>query len=265
MAGFAMTACTEDEYVPGADVAPTCQQVYFSNENEAAVLLPASGASQQAMVLQVVREKTEGEITVPVKVISASEGLVIPESVTFASGERETELAVNLPENAQEGNTYSFQIELEGENTDPYSALPGSIRFFGSIKVADIIQATGYLGSGKGGTFTVTIERTGENAYRIDDFFGSGYALDFTVDPSTGNLTLDCGYGYLYDPYWYFYDYDAGVWLTFKQIVTYIQAIYNGSGYTYWDEAGQTACIYLYGVSYEDGGSADWDYFILEW
>lgn len=263
--GLTLSACSEDNYAPGADITATCQQVYFSNENQSEAILPASDTSQRTITLQVLREKTDLGITVPVKVISASEGLVIQPTITFEANASVAELTIDVPENAQNSDSYTYQIELEGENTDPYSELPGSLRFFGSIMIADIIQATACLGSGQGGTFNVIVEKTGENSYRISDFFGSGHALDFTVDLATGNITINCDYGYQSGVNWWFYDKNAGAYLPFGYIMTRIQGIYNGAGYTFWKEEERTAQFYLQGVTYEDGGSADWEPFILEW
>ena len=86
---------------------------------------------------------------------------------------------ITISDQAQAGDTYTYQIELEGENIDPYAKLPGNVRFFGSITIIDLIQATASLDSGQGGNFTLNIEKLPDNNYRIADFFKSGHALNF--------------------------------------------------------------------------------------
>ena len=261
-----LTSCSDDNpYMPGEPVPASCQQVYFPLENETQAVLPASDSSQRSISLTVSRQKFESETTIPIKVISEMEEITIPETVTFAAGSNTTELMITISDQAQAGDTYTYQIELEGENIDPYAKLPGNVRFFGSITIIDLIQATASLDSGQGGNFTLNIEKLPDNNYRIADFFKSGHALNFAVNPETGDMTITCDFGYQSGVYWYFYDKNAGAYLPFKNIFTHIQGIYNSAGYTYWKDNEKKAQFYLSGAKYEDGTGNDWETLVLTW
>lgn len=265
-AGGLTTACSDnDDYAPGEPAAEGCQQVYFSKDNQSETTLAASSKEPRSVTLTVLRKESSSAVTVPVNTLSKSEGMEIPESVSFAAGQAAAELEISIPADAQTGDSYSYHIELAGEHVNPYAEQEGSIQFFGTIKVAVLIEATCYLANIPDNTFKLVLEKTGENEYKIDNFLESGYYLSLSVDQETGNLTASSNYGYQYGDYWYLYDTNTASYLPFYTVVSYIVALYNAAGYSYWDEANKKACIYLYNVYYENDDMQEWDQIMMSW
>lgn len=115
---WALGACSDDlERDPSPVVSPDCIGAYFSESNTYSYELDPTITS---ITLTVGRDKTAGAATVPVKVINNSENIfVIPESVSFASGEAETTMEVTFP-NAEMGVEYSFELTFDSEYVNPY-------------------------------------------------------------------------------------------------------------------------------------------------
>jgi hypothetical protein len=79
---WALGACSDDlERDPSPTVSPDCVGAYFSESNTYNYELDPAITS---LTLTVGRDKTDGAVTVPVKVINNSNNVfVIPESVSF--------------------------------------------------------------------------------------------------------------------------------------------------------------------------------------
>ena len=115
---WALGACSDDlERDPSPAVSPDCVGVYFSESNTYNYELDPAITS---LTLTVGRDKTDGAVTVPVKVINNSNNVfVIPESVSFAAGEAETTMVVTFP-NAEMGVEYSFELTFDSDYVNPY-------------------------------------------------------------------------------------------------------------------------------------------------
>lgn len=124
-------ACaSEDTFQPGPEVKAGCQDVRFATDNATTVMLSASEDVRTA-TFRLVRSEASSSLTVPLHVVSSTEGLTIPSTVEFAAGEQETSITLTTPAEVSEGTTYNFDVELQGDEINPYTE--GATRFSGSI------------------------------------------------------------------------------------------------------------------------------------
>ena len=134
-----ISACSSEEtYQPGPTVAEGCQEVHFDESNEAIVMLDATGEGRTA-VYTLTRSQGEGRLTVPVIVHEAAEGVSVPQSVTFAEGETTTTFEVTTPAEVTEGSSFTFDVELTGDNVNPYTK--GITRMSGIVAFPRVRQA----------------------------------------------------------------------------------------------------------------------------
>lgn len=176
------TSCSSDyDYSVGKEVAADCPTVYFSNSNESEIFVTSDG--EKSFALNVKRENTSGAITVPVIVDSKTGSFNIPENVSFADGEAETQLTITYDE--FEGGM-NFSIHLADDYINPYLEVAGSTYFKGTLaqlnKVADVVYSTGSRFEKV--TNSAIYAYTGENKFQWTNFLGSGIDLTFTVDTS---------------------------------------------------------------------------------
>lgn len=132
VAALAMSSCGDDEIekpIITPDVPTDIQGAHFDAENETTSLLFA-GMEERSVTYTLTRNSKEGDLTVAIKVISASEGLQVPDRVVFRDGAATAEFVVTAPQNPEEGKTYSFEVEVEG--ADEFAA-SGATRFSASI------------------------------------------------------------------------------------------------------------------------------------
>lgn len=124
-------ACaSEDVFEAGPAVPASCQEVHFDTAGEGTVMLIAAEPERTAH-FTVMRNGTSGALTVPVKVISHADGITLPTTVEFADGENTTQFSVTTPQEVEDGTTFDFEVELEGDNVNPYTE--GATRFSGAV------------------------------------------------------------------------------------------------------------------------------------
>lgn len=131
LASLLCAACSSEEvFEPGPAVPQTCQGVHFAlSEGSTAMLIAAE--PERTALFTVKRNLTSGAISVPVRVISKADGLVIPGAVDFADGEATTLFAISTPQDVEAGTSFEFEVELEGDNVNPYTE--GATRFSGTV------------------------------------------------------------------------------------------------------------------------------------
>ena len=206
-----VTACSsdDDKWEPGPPVKEGCQQVHFASSNPTLALASGSGLD-----LIVKRETSAGALTVPVKVLSASEGVVVPDKVTFADGENTTILTIRVPETATTGDRFLYELQLEGDEVDPYSVLDGTSYFKGLISFALQRRAqlcvSGFT-TGKLGWWGEDVYEIETGNYIIENFCRSGLGLRLVVDSE--NNVIVSAYGFV--PYLYTADYGEFLYLTY--------------------------------------------------
>lgn len=122
----ALCACDDDnDYAPGAAVSG--DEVFFPINESATVDIPTDATS---VAVTVNRLNADDAVSVPVAaVITDSEGadatdvFTVPSQVTFAAGEKETELTIGVDfAKVTPDEEYEVTLTLEGDNTTPYGA-----------------------------------------------------------------------------------------------------------------------------------------------
>lgn len=187
-------ACSDDEREPSPVVDPNCAQVYFDNANiEGKVELEPNDPTQ--LTIRVERVKTDGEITVPIRVLTNTDNVFtgIPESVTFAAGSSSTSFTVRFDE-TELVKEYTIDLRLTGPHADPYAILNGTIGYSATIqriKWVNVVRGAMTYTFLWGGTKPHTIERgEGTDMYRIKDWGAANNGAGVNI---TFNSTNDKG------------------------------------------------------------------------
>lgn len=264
LAVFSLPACSDDDnYTPGAEVSTNCEQVYFSKENASSLMLPLEGS--RTITLTVERKKTTSSLSMPVNIITKDEMLTIPSTVEFTAGSTTTELEISLSAEAVPGTEYSFELELTGENIDPYTQLDGSAKFFGSVMIEkwNTLQATFSFEDIYAPFEGEMLNLEGSNKYQIKDFLNSGKTVEFTIDKSTGAITFIGGYND--GTYWQFKEDDNFVFCYPAGSDIHITStyIYLGASYSYLNPSQKTGRMYHWN-NYSDG-SSNWNALNISW
>jgi hypothetical protein len=110
---LAITSCDDDiNREPSPEVLEGCQGAFFPSTNASSVELEPSEPTE--ITLTISRTATDAA-TIPIKVdINDGNIFIIPESVSFASGETSKDIKVTFP-NANEGTTYNLKLKVEGD------------------------------------------------------------------------------------------------------------------------------------------------------
>lgn len=131
IASCGLWSCADDTvFQPGPDVAADCQNVHFDAANATLKMLSPTDA-ERSVQLAVVRDEAGGALSVPVEVVSASEGVSVATEVSFDAGQQTAYLTVTAPNDVTEGTSYNYELRLAGQQVNPY--LAGATIFSGSI------------------------------------------------------------------------------------------------------------------------------------
>ena len=179
-AALAFVACSDDPADPEKPIIDPVveldiQGAHFDESNETTSILLGD---ERSVSYTLTRNTDKGALTVPVKVLSASEGLNVPDVVVFKEGSATANYTVTAPQNVEEGSTYNFEVELEG--ADQF-AENGATRFSATIAFPKKHQArmwfTGYVR--EYGYFLTDVYELGNGSFLFSDFMNSG--TDFWV------------------------------------------------------------------------------------
>lgn len=177
--------------------------VFFSSQNGDYCYYVGSGEDATAELI-VVRENATKADEYAIKVISADEGVTIPQSASFAEGETRTSISVTGPTDAQSGTIYSFEIMFTGDNVNPSAnSTAGTTRCEGSFYFyQEMTAAACFLPwSGTGdvynymGDIKQTIWKLDEYNYIFKNFLGSKYDMKVILN-SANNYIQTISYGY---------------------------------------------------------------------
>ena len=127
---FAFTSCSDDIEREASPLVPAeCPQAAFSSENEYEYELEPEAATE--ITLMLTRAETNGAATVGIEVLKNDENVFdVPETVTFADGEKEAPLTIKFP-NAAVGTSYGYSLKVKDGDHNPYSV--GDAYILGSI------------------------------------------------------------------------------------------------------------------------------------
>jgi len=305
MMSLTLVSCgDDDDYAPGAAVSEDCPSVYFSNESESSVFLDpdvvtANPDSVWEAAVTVKRPDGTGELTVPIIVDIKSDGVDVPESVTFKDGETSADVIIRY---VHPDNGLDATFHIDESYADPYTVTDGTTYFKLSIvileKLCDVTYSTASTLTAKNlshfaGVTSEIWSCKGRNKFMWKNFMGSGINIFFSVKPAEGVtfnpqninalngeiLLLDHKYDY-YGYGYYFIMTDDNDWPTWTPAgqtdeINYFymyDASYTYSGYSFIDFAPRTDGYYsgyFYG-GFQIGGAwtldgTGWIYFFFDY
>ena len=245
-----LSACSDkDKWEPG-EPAPANMGVFFTDLNKYDVTIEAD--DPRVFTVGMGRIDATESASVPIKVVSCPEGVVIPSTVEFEAGKETTsfEIDVNDMPLKTSGNII-LQI-------DPaYAALYGAGSSQMTMKVtttggwevvADDVVISCYLNSYPDLSATMYVLE-GTDRFKIPDFMGSGTDLVFTVS----NTSLSSPVIFPYTNCKYYYD----LWSSYEDDEDYPWYFYNTEKAAYpaiWTPDGWSKSIeYLTFYVYDDG------------
>lgn len=112
-------ACDDDvTRDPSPEANPNSTNVYFAKDNASTITLDLDANS---FGIVIAREKSDAAQTVALKQIDRGEGLfVVPENVEFAAGENSKTIVVSVGK-MEAFQSYSLAIEIDENQTKPYT------------------------------------------------------------------------------------------------------------------------------------------------
>ncbi len=115
---FALVSCVQDEdtYKPGNPTNTNGNNIYFSAENAASLVL---GLADNSFTVTIERENASNAVSVPLKWYSPSEIFDVPSNVDFAVGETSKEITIVFS-GAEPFVNYTLNITIPEEYTYPY-------------------------------------------------------------------------------------------------------------------------------------------------
>lgn len=187
-----VTSCSDDDnWTPGEQVADGVTGAYF----DPSLAQAYSTADDPEFSITVSRLDTTQAATVKVSLVSAdTTAISVPETVTFEKGKATAQLVCRaeglLESTKKEPHYYSFTIELDSAQANPYAA--GTTDFTatvvnGSLWLPVVENALFYFGTTTAfPSYYSDIEQfANENRFRIKDFMGSGVDFEFNIQSAS--------------------------------------------------------------------------------
>ena len=173
------------EYTPAQEAG----QYNFGFVGEKNLVLAMTDTEVQVTLNRV--DDTE-EQTIPLKVISAPDFVTVPETVTFAQGQKQAVVTLTLGEEMTPCTTYQIQLAIDEKYTQPYDAEKAqpAVYDFTIYKEDYELVANGTFESSVAwkGSWGVSVEYSEYlNLYRIPDLIadGTNYYFHFNQDGET--------------------------------------------------------------------------------
>ena len=176
------TACNKNDYEYEPGKATTNDKELFFDDEEDLVL----AADQNTVAITLNRANTEGELTVPLIVKSAPDFVKIPATATFAAGEAQTTVTIEVGEGMNPCTEYLIKISIPEEYTQAYKEDAGSPVYSFTILKEDWAKIAD-------GEFTSTVAWQASwpkdleyseylNLYRLPDLIVQGTPVYFHFD-----------------------------------------------------------------------------------
>lgn len=206
-AALGFTACDDtQEYTPGAPAGEL--NIGFTSEKNM-ILTP----SETEIHIQLTRDNTEGELTVPLQGLIVPECMAVPAEATFADGSSTADIAVTFGDDMKCFTEYALSIRIPEKYTQPY-ATDGKSPIL-NIRVTKedfrtVANGTFYEQAIFKTSWRQTLEYSPMlGIYRIPDCFVRGThwyfhfngSDEFWFTDSEGNMTTVFASGYVYSTY----------------------------------------------------------------
>lgn len=218
LAAFSFVACSssDDDYEPAAALSASNQQVHFAGDNNETVILDPSDKSTYKIAVKVLRNTTQGVLTVPVvKNSNTTDGVSVDENAVFTDGDSVTTITVSIPDTATVPQAFTYSLSLNSDEVDPYTYLDGGITLDARASIPTPVKIQFWIPNYFEQKWEETADDLGGGVYRIKDFMHSGYGLVLTIKDGKLSVGLPegsplyteddwSGYGYGYPAiYWY--------------------------------------------------------------
>ena len=174
------TACDDkNEYVPGAP-AGEYNIGFIGQENQ------TLGFTQSEMIVELSRDNSEGELTVPIEALVVPECMSLPRQATFADGSTTASIIVAIDESMEAFTDYQLSFRVPEKYTNAYAEDGKSPIFSINVKKEDykVVANGAYQASVlfKGTRNQVLEYSAMQDLYRIPDWMGYGTAWYFSFD-----------------------------------------------------------------------------------
>ena len=202
---FCFTACDEKntDYEPGTPTEASDTKVYFSSDNSADFI--EEPGIRDSIVLTLVRTNTQGDLSLPVTVNYAADGLNFPSTVEFKNGEDKADYVIKFNDSdLKVSQAYKFSLSLPEKYADHYTEGPGTASFSSYVMDAaweQYTENTQFTWKVDGKTYTFDnsdFYRLGTTTrYKLPNFLGSGVDLVFSCkDTDTALQGMDNTYDF---------------------------------------------------------------------
>lgn len=182
---LALTSCSDnDNYSPGDEPGVSDKGVYFSSDNESEFV--KSDEDEKFITITVERENTQGELAVPIEVVSKTDNIdEITSEAVFADGESQAELTITYTDLE---TTQSCELKIPDEYANPYKEKDGSYRHTVSIYKPRVISSNVTYRSYDestpdyfSGATSELVQYGTSNVFILTNILGSGIDLKFTI------------------------------------------------------------------------------------
>lgn len=242
----------DDDYEVGPQAGS--QNVGFYQQTNQVLALTATDFE-----IQLKREGTNGDLTVPLELVEASPVITAPTSATFANGDSIATVKVGISADAEAFVNYKLTMRVPSEYTNPYKEQD----FYTMLNVT--VMKEDYKPWGvitydhhffDDWTFDVPVEHSEYlDLYRMD-IFDDGYTFYMKIDDEDGSITICDSNGNKYTGAT-----QAGFTYSDYGMVS---ATWVSSAFTGWDDEDQAYYIpWKWTVSAGSFGS-DYDWFVIK-
>ena len=176
-------ACEDDiERESSPEPNPNSSNVYFSTDNSSEVIMPLEESS---FTITINRENSSSDQTVSLSTENAFDNIFnVPESVSFASGESEKSITVEISDDIVLMESYHLSIIIDQDQAKPYAEQDVYPRIELNISKEDFAPyADGVFKSEfQEDTWDATLEYSpATSQYRFKNCWADGYNYSFTV------------------------------------------------------------------------------------
>ena len=219
LAAFSFVACSssDDDYEPAAVLSASNQQVHFAGDNNETVILDPSDKSTYKIAVKVLRNTTQGALTVPVVENSnTTDGVSVDENAVFTDGDSVTTITVSIPDTATVPQAFTYSLSLNSDEVDPYTYLDGGITLDARASIPTPVKIQFWIPNYFEQKWEETADDLGGGVYRIKDFMHSGYGLVLTIKDGKLSVSLPAGSPLYTEDDWggWGYGYPAIYWYT---------------------------------------------------
>ena len=200
---FAAVSCQTTDG-PEQDV--VVADIFFSTADNGDYCWYVGEGQTGEATLSIFRANSTAADEYEIKVLSKSEGLEIPSSVSFAAGQTTASITIKTPSTASLGDILSFELQFVGDNVNSSAnSSEGTVRCEGTFyfykEMIGALQFFDYSGKNDNGVYDFlgnirqVVWKLDDQNWLFKDFLKGGYDLKVIVNQYSGLITA-FSYGY---------------------------------------------------------------------